>query len=461
MRVIGPSLLFLLSSQLLFAIEAKVAYASFQQDDKAYIELYAHIKGQSLQYEMVSDSLYRASVAVTVIIRQSDQIIIADKFNLLSPVATRVPDLVDLKRYVLPNGAYSLEVQFLDNNDPENTTQSLSGFVIDYNDDAVMLSDLELLVSVAPAKDPNHPFTKQRYQLEPLVDATYPGYTDKLLFYAELYAPERSDIFQLKYFLRKARTYTDQELKIAYQKRKAKSLRPLLLALDIGDVPTGEYELVLEVRDSNNILQATKSTIIRREFEMAIPIEDIHFDDTLSAEDLRYSLRALSPIIANNQADTLNRVLKQKDLAQKRQFLVDFWRTRSPRYPDYNYMKYMEVVQAVDKLFKSGFRFGFETDRGYCYLRYGQPDDIINVKDEPSAPPYEIWSYYQFPVTKQNNVKFLFYNPNLAAGDYVLLHSDAIGERNNPNWEADLYRRNAPGGVAEFGRRARELMSDF
>ena len=92
------------------------------------------------------------------------------------------------------------------------------------------------------------------------------------------------------------------------------------------------------------------------------------------------------------------------------------------------------------KKFNSGFRHGFETDRGYYYLKYGQPDDIELRDTEPSAPPYEVWVYYEFPTTNQNNVKFVFYNPSLAPGDFELLHSTAIGERNNPTWQRDLYR---------------------
>ena len=67
----------------------------------------------------------------------------------------------------------------------------------------------------------------------------------------------------------------------------------------------------------------------------------------------------------------------------------------------------------------------------------------MQVEEDPSAPPYEIWSYNEFPQTLQNNVKFIFYNPSLAPGDFVLLHSTARGELNNPNWERDLYK-NAP-----------------
>jgi hypothetical protein len=37
----------------------------------------------------------------------------------------------------------------------------------------------------------------------------------------------------------------------------------------------------------------------------------------------------------------------------------------------------------------------------------------------------------------------VFYLPDLATNDYELLHSDAIGEINDPSWEAKLLNRNS------------------
>jgi hypothetical protein len=139
--------------------------------------------------------------------------------------------------------------------------------------------------------------------------------------------------------------------------------------------------------------------------------------------------------------------------------------------PGGGFVTHMEVAHAVDVKFRSGFRHGIETDRGFAYLKYGQPDDIEGREDEPSAPPYEIWIYYDFPFTKQKNVKFLFYNPSLAPGEFRLLHSTALGELNNPQWELELYR-DAPDQVDgdafdstsmkdNFNRSAKRIMNDF
>jgi hypothetical protein len=131
----------------------------------------------------------------------------------------------------------------------------------------------------------------------------------------------------------------------------------------------------------------------------------------------------------------------------------------------------MERVQYADRVFKSGFGHGFETDRGRIYLRYGAPNDIVSVEDEPSAPPYEIWIYYNFPVTGQGNVKFLFYAPELA-NSFELLHSTCEQEIRNPAWEQMLYKdalsETSSGDLIDarpvqdnFYRRAREFFTDF
>jgi GWxTD domain-containing protein len=135
----------------------------------------------------------------------------------------------------------------------------------------------------------------------------------------------------------------------------------------------------------------------------------------------------------------LNYLLEKGELEHQRRFLHQFWSEISPLSPEGAYREYMKIAAAVDLQYHSAFGYGFETDRGHILLKYGFPDDIIAVDDEPSAPPYEIWFYHQFPATHQTNVRFLFYNASLAGGDYKLLHSTATGEIQNPRWQLILY----------------------
>jgi hypothetical protein len=68
-------------------------------------------------------------------------------------------------------------------------------------------------------------------------------------------------------------------------------------------------------------------------------------------------------------------------------------------------------------------------------------------------------------------VRFIFYNPSLAADDFVLLHSDVIGERQNPQWQLQLYKSSPSEHPADFmggenvprniGRQAVDLLNDY
>ena len=80
---------------------------------------------------------------------------------------------------------------------------------------------------------------------------------------------------------------------------------------------------------------------------------------------------------------------------------------------------------------------GYRTDRGYVFLKYGQPDKIVEVPDEPAARPYTIWHYYQ--VANQRDKKFVFMAPDRSTNDYQLIHSNMVGEINNPRWPLEIY----------------------
>jgi hypothetical protein len=47
---------------------------------------------------------------------------------------------------------------------------------------------------------------------------------------------------------------------------------------------------------------------------------------------------------------------------------------------------------------------------------------------------------------RQRDARFLFYNKEVAACEYRLLHSTAFGETNNPQWKLEIFRRTTPMG---------------
>ena len=223
--------------------------------------------------------------------------------------------------------------------------------------------------------------------------------------------------------------------------------------MDISKLESGNYQLFIEIRNrqkqllSQKVVEFVRSNPyleVTHEEMKEVKIED-EFVVKLTRKELRYSLKAIAPLVKEGDVELLNSVIANKDSTVQQRFLFNFWANQNPNRPDVTYEAFMRIARAVDKTYASGFGYGFESDRGYTYIRYGQPDDIIKVDNDPSAPPYEIWFYNDFPMTSQSDVKFLFYSPDLASS-YQLLHSTARGERNNPQWELELYR-NVPNEI--------------
>ena len=248
--------------------------------------------------------------------------------------------------------------------------------------------------------------------------------------------------------------------------------------MDISELPSGNYLFNVEIKDRNKNILSQKALFFQRSNPSADPVRDTtaievveQFAYALPDDEVEYSIRAISALVPDDN-EMLNAILKNEKFDAQRIYLQSFWAKQHPQDPKKQYQNFMGVARAVDREFESGFGHGFETARGQIYIKYGRPDDIVRVEDDATAPPYEIWSYNTINRTKQANVRFLFYNPSLSPGNFQLLHSNARGELNNPQWQLELYREapnDVEGGnyidgtqvIDGYGRRAAELFNDF
>jgi GWxTD domain-containing protein len=435
------------------ALDAGVSFAVYATPDKPYIEVNLEIAALSLTWQTTADSTLRAGVDVLLMIKQGEKVINFEQYRLNSPAVWSPRSLLDVRRLAVPNGEYTLEIEIADLNAPANKTTFKSPLVVAVGT-GLHLSELQLLRRYKPDASES-PFVKNGILLEPLPFNFYEKEIEKLSFYAEVYHADRSisdETYLLRYFVESDKGAGKFELVSAgSQKKKPVSIDAVLAQIDIRDLKSGNYRLTVELRNRANELLALRRLDFQRsnpflqlnEHEITDEILQKEFVQELSEANLRYSLRALNPMVYGDDSETLKNVLKGDNLRAMRFYLFRYFVQKDPNNPRQAYLSYMEAAGAVHEKFQSGFRYGFETDRGRMFLRYGKPDDLVHVEDDPSAPPYEIWVYYNFPKTNQKNVKFLFYNPTLAGEDFILLHSNARGEINNPRWERDLYQRNA------------------
>ncbi len=462
-------------------LDVSITYATFNSPEQPYVEIYIHVLGPSVQQIQVSDSLFQSKIEVVNLFRQDDQIVKFDKYILESPPSPHAISLYDLKRYGLSNGEYHLEVTVRDINSPELARVFKSPLVIDYETEGLTQSDISLL-SAFYEDNSNNAAVKNGYYLEALPFNFCHKNISNLIFYNEIYNTDSAigDDFLVRYTIDKVRGNGEAEtLMIGNKKRSPKSVNILLLSMDISRLPSGNYNLNVEVRNRVGELLSSKTIFFQRsnpflDLEIAknAPIDN-EFVASLTANELRYSLKAIAPLVKDADVSLINAIIGNRDsLEAQRRYLFTYWTAYNPTDPQKSYNEYMEVARAVDEMYKSGFGYGFETDRGVIFLKYGRPDDMMTVETDPSAPPYEMWLYNDFPKTNQTRVKFLFYNPSLATNDFRLLHSTAIGEWNNPQWEIELYR-NAPDEIEGsdfisgtrmrdgYNRNARRLFEDF
>ncbi|MFN0203530.1 MAG: GWxTD domain-containing protein, partial [Bacteroidia bacterium] len=135
-----------------------------------------------------------------------------------------------------------------------------------------------------------------------------------------------------------------------------------------------------------------------------------------------------------------------KSLETKEQcasFLYGFWKKREKAEEPVAYLwdSHVKKVAFVTQNYKSNLRPGYKTDRGRVFLMYGIPSNLERFPAETGALPYEIWRYDRLGA--QNNVIFIFYDPDLATNEYPLLHSSKYGEVNNPRWRSIILKQNS------------------
>jgi GWxTD domain-containing protein len=443
-----------LSPGAVSALDMGVSYAVYATPEKPYVEINLEVAAGSINFIHTDSTHLQAAVEVLVLLKNGENVVNYEKYVLKSPILELPHALLDVKRFAIPNGEYLLEITCQDLNDASNSDH-YSGKLTVAVGDSIYLSEPQLLRGFR-ADDSESPFTKNGYYLEPLPFTFYDRYATRLAFYTEIYHSDKSLAGQENYTVR---YLIEQEkgngiknmISVGTQRKRPAVMDAVLVQMDISKLESGNYLLTVEVRNAANELLQTRSLPFQRsnpflqvaETELTEDVMSRQFVQNLQEPDLRFGLRAIGPLLANEESASLQNVLTSGDLKQMRYFLFRYFIRQDANNPESAYYKHMEIARAADAKFKSGFRFGFETDRGRTYMRFGRPDDLIHVEDDPAAPPYEIWVYYNFPKTNQRNVKFLFYNPSLAGEDFILLHSNARGEINNSKWERVLYARNA------------------
>ncbi len=457
--VMKKALLILVASLLVMLnvhgknLNAYFSFCTFDQPGKSpYVETYLNVSGNTVQLIKNEENKLQGKIEVQWIYKQNEKIVHFDKYNLLSPpvddASKPIPDFVDQQRVSLPNGDYVLELKITDRNSSAQgyvVTQPIS---VNFPVNKVNISDIELLESYTPTVTEGA-FSKNGYDMVPFVTNYYPKSVDVLKFYAEIYNTKEilgDQDFLVSYNISGHQNKRIINNLVSFKKQKSETINILLAELPITDVTSGNYSLVVEVKDKSNNLLVTKQIL----FQRSKPAEkQIHADDMSlikientfvsymnDKDTLADYISSLYPISSQSEVNVEENQLKYNNLGSMQQFFYYFWSNRDAQDPERAWLAYKDEVDKANSEFSCLNKKGYETDRGRVFLQYGAPNSMDKDYYEGSGYPYEIWQYYKSG--EQSNIKFVFMTRNLTSGCFELIHSTARGEFYDANWATRL-----------------------
>ena len=413
-----------------------------------YIELQLQFVGRSINYLGENNGL-KGELAVQLSISNATGVVASDAYRLESPFFrdSIVDDFYDIKRFGLEPGEYNLSIELSDINSTIDPLKASQKILIDDFSEAISVSDVQV-AEYAFKGDENSVFYKSGYEIIPRLSTFYPKQLSSIPVYLEIYNTHllEDDVFGIKQTVINAATNKEVDDLTMYSRHETSEVVPLLREIDISMVETGKYLLNFTIINKNMKELSTQSYEFERSNDVEINIAstdvilDPSFQASIAQDSVGYFLEALIPISGPNEVKNIIGITKTKNEENARKYIQLYWAKTTPVNPYEGWMKYKAQVQLVERLYRTNFQQGYETDRGRVYLQYGSPTEIIDREFSANEYPYQIWQYNKIGIF--SNKRFVFYNPDLTNNAYRLLHSDMIGELKNPSWPHELNRRN-------------------
>lgn len=440
------------------SLNSYISYATFNvpgENASPYVETYITFDKSSINYIKGANGEFNATVNITVMFKQGESVKNYGKYSLSSPSVADTANIsgffMDMQRYSLDNGTYTLEVTLEDENNKTTPPFKVADqLIVDYPE-TFSISSILGLESYSKA-DSESGTAKHGYNLIPMMMPFYPENANKISFYAEIYNAKKQLGEDEKYLLN---TYicafeNSTILNNYYftKRMTAKDIDVIINNLDITNLPSGNYYLVLEARDRNNEIIGLNRYFFQRSnpyyqidnsMLASINTTNVFTGQIDNLDTIREYIKCVAPISTMVEKEYAKELIGTNDITTMQQFFYTFWSSRNKTNPEQAWLDYYAQVQRVNMSFKTINGPGYGSDRGIVFLKYGAPDRIVQSYNEPGAYPYEIWHYYTLGT--QRNKKFVFMTLDIVTNDFKLIHSDAVGELSNFRWTTEIYQR--------------------
>lgn len=455
--VLLPFLVFSQSSKNVYWELYQFYVPDNKTSNQVYTELVLTLSPLKLKKQK-SDNNYTSAIQNIIFIYQDSILIKKDTFIVKSPDNSdtlKMSDFVYIKRYWMNNHhQYSVRLQVKDYFE-KNTIllDEIKNFKCEFKNHQIAFSDI-MFIDTLEKSSKMDIFYRYGYSIIPYNFNYFNEYFNQINVLCEIYNTDtvigKDNLFFVKYFIQDRDSKKDLEQFGGFKKMKTNRVNVLIGRIDIKELESGNYNLVIEIRNKNNELLNTKNVFFQRKNKIKTKIEsmddELFFGKTNNIDTLKIWLESLWPIANNLEKDWIINQSINKEPVMMKNFMIDFWNKRAADTvsPVKLAAAYYSKLNFVMQNFKCGKMAPYYTDRGRVYLQYGPPNQRIVQVSEPGAYPYEIWQYYRIydGATNQffTNRKFVFVNKGIADDCFSLIHSDMKGEFNNPNWQREIIK---------------------
>ncbi len=478
MRKAWMCFLVLLVSLQAMAINAVVSHSVFYLDDPAKdglkmpgVEIYWQINPRTLKYTTGEDKMISGRIKTDIFMLNEAGIVKEDHFILKTVPSASVEELmthsiIDLRRYFIGNGHFTIKVKLTDMADTMNKFSFSDSLNITLPAGVAWFSDVQILDTILLNNAHTHFFKNERQQL-PLCSDFIDDHKKVLHYYAELYGSNK--IAKEEYPLIQKVTIAKKPNDAHYSNFiKTDTLKPADASIvsgsfKINTLPSGNYYLNVSLEGADHKVitshsvffqrlnlhpdedDAAKATAAKSDTGME-KVKVLDLDKTFLAKyttaEIKAILKMLLPLSDAMGTQTINGFIKKPDDLYMRYYVYNYFLSINKKDPARAWKEYSEKVIDVNKKFKGRGIKGYETERGFIYLRYGAPTEVITVENEAGALPYEIWQYNTLAQMNHKdiaNAVFLFFRSGEMVTDYKLLHSNVEGEVQNIGWRSFLY----------------------
>ena len=433
----------------LWGSEIDLDYATFLgNEDLGVLEVYLNVSRDLFEFVENDQGVYESNIFFRVALVKNDSIVAIDEWSIKDNKFSKDADLGNQK---IPEisilqatpGDYTLAAYAFDLNTKEKFSKTREVTIPDYaTGDDLMISGIQMGIQMGKTEQKNK-FSKYfGYDILPNASMIFTDGRFKIYPFSEVYnlKYDESDdnTYEIKYSVYGTNGQLVKTLKESLKPKPGESaVEVVQQGLDVSDIGTGGYVLVVEVADiqSQKTVSSQKRFYIIQQSEGDYLTADEDYNagiEELSEEELDKIWGPMTYLASNLE----KKQYKKSDLTGKRTLIQNFWKSRDPN-PDTeaNEAKilFYRRVRTAEQTYQSGFRKGWKSDRGRVLIKYGEPSEIERHPSAINTKPYEVWYYNEM----EGGVQFIFLDKT-GFGDMELVHSTARNELQNHDWQRML-----------------------